>query len=98
MMDGSEFWNRLGIAGSVIFALWNLFAKGQLLGFLGDWMEKHGSEWFTKPLAFCPPCMASVHGTWVWFLTGGDVSKWWPIFILALSGLMVLVVRILPSK
>lgn len=82
----TNFLLLLPIASLVIVGIWNAFAPGMIFGWLADWLEKHVSEHFLKPVYSCPPCMASVHGTWVWFLAGGDLT-WWPPFVLALSGL-----------
>lgn len=49
-----------------------------------------GLSWFAKfalkPLFACPPCMASVHGTAIHFLNGGDPITWIP-FVVCLCGL-----------
>jgi hypothetical protein len=47
-------------------------------------------KWAIKPLFDCPPCMASVHGTWIHFILGGTLF-WWPFFVLALCGAMVII-------
>lgn len=89
-MNG-DFWLRMALAGLVIIGIWNAFAKGEVLGFFGDWLEKHAPKW-GKPLGLCPPCSASVWGSTVWFITGGEWQGVF-IFVLALSGAMVLVSR-----
>lgn len=87
------FWPRLAISAVVIIGIWNLFAPGMLLSLIGDLFERH-ARYIGKPLALCLPCMASVHGCWLYLLLGGH---WYdlPIFCLALSGVLVLVSRIL---
>lgn len=85
------FYIRLLLAALIIIAVWNLMGKGDLLEFVGDWLEKHAPYW-GKPLGLCPNCMASVYGSATWYLTGGDFI-WWVPFVLALSGAMVLVSR-----
>lgn len=87
-MDG-VFYLRLLLASLIIVGCWNLFGKDELLGFAGDWLVKHAPHW-GKPIGLCPACMASVYGSTIWFLTGGDVM-WWVPFVLALSGTMVIV-------
>lgn len=78
---------QLFVAMLVCIGIWNAFGHGQAFGWLGDWMENHAPEWVNKPLWMCPPCMASVHGTWIWFCVArGGIDMWFP-FILALSGL-----------
>ncbi len=44
-------------------------------------------EWIMKPLFMCPPCMASVHGTIIWFLTSHGNFGTWPMFCFCLCGL-----------
>jgi hypothetical protein len=58
------------------------------------WMRKISietiGEYWSKPLFICPPCMASVWGTIVWFMAGGSLVLW-PFYILSLSGLVTLI-------
>ncbi len=56
----------------------------------GDVLDDRIPEWLSKPLYDCPPCMASIHGTWVWLITGGELTGL-PIFIISLCGLNKLV-------
>lgn len=86
-----DFFPRLLIATLVILGIWNATGPGMILERVGNWLER-APKWFSKPIGLCPPCMAGVHGTWIWFFLGGD-WKLWPIFVLALSGLMVLIVK-----
>jgi hypothetical protein len=87
----ADFWIRMALAAFVIIGVWNALGPGMILGSLGDWMEKW-PKWLSKPLGLCPPCMASVYGTTVYFTTGGEYSWWWaPAFVIALSGLMKLI-------
>ncbi len=79
-------------AALIIVGIWHSLGKGEILDSLGEQMEKKWSPWFAKPLGLCPPCMANPYGLLVWFLTGGELV-WAPAFVLALSGLMVLVSR-----
>lgn len=85
----ADFYLRMLLAALIIIGIWNALGKDQVLDALGGWLE---DRWYGKPLGLCPPCAASVHGTWLWFLTGGDWQTW-PIFVLALSGLLVLISR-----
>lgn len=63
------------------------------------WWLRHGAlklvgEFWSKPLFTCPPCMASVHGTWVYFMLmpfGWSTMALWPVYILFLSGLVTLI-------
>lgn len=88
-----DFWLRLALAALIIVGVWTAFGKVMILGWLGDIWERRLPDAFNKPLWQCPPCMASVHGTWVWFLTGGSLDFWWIAFVLALSGAMKLIVE-----
>lgn len=85
-MDAA-FYLRLFLAALIIIGIWNAFAKGMILGRLGDWLE---DRWYGKPIGLCPPCAASLYGTATWFATGGD-WWWWLPFVLALSGFMKLI-------
>lgn len=77
---------KLVTACLICIGIWTLFNKGMLLGWLGDVYERRLPEWINKPLWSCPQCMASVHGTWIWFAWDGPVELWIP-FCLALCGL-----------
>lgn len=87
----SSFYLRLLLASLVILAVWNALGKGQIFDALGEKMEDW-PPWLGKPFGLCPPCMSSVYGSAVWFLTGGDWI-WWTPFVLALSGALVLISR-----
>lgn len=73
------------LASLVCFGIWNAFAPGMIFGKIADIWERRFPEWVSKPLFTCPPCMASLHGTWVWYLADGG-WMWWIPFVLALSG------------
>lgn len=85
----TNFWIRLAVSALVIVGVWNALGRGQILFFVGDFLEWLPQA-FGKPLGLCMPCMANLYGSTFWFLTGGDVW-WWPVFVLALSGLMRLI-------
>lgn len=76
----------LPLASLICIGIWNAFGPGMILGWLGNVWEKRLPDAINKPLWSCPPCMASVHGTWIWMLFGGGLGMWLP-FVLALSGL-----------
>ncbi len=82
----TDFLLRLSIACLICIGIWNAFAPGMIFGRLGDVWDRRFPEWVSKPLYGCLPCMASLHGTWIWFFAGGDLT-WWSPFVLALSGL-----------
>ncbi len=86
-----DFYLRLALAALVIIGIWNALDPEMILAPVGRWLEKLPFD-LGKPLGLCPPCAASVHGTWVYFITGGHWTGL-PIFVIALSGAMVIVVR-----
>ena len=75
----------------VIFAVYALTREGMLLGKVGAWIEKTIGEYWSKPLISCPPCMASVHGTWFYLLLVGDLNWFLLVYVLALCGLTYIV-------
>lgn len=87
-----DFWARLFIGALVIVGVWNAFDREMILGWLRNLLVKRVPAPVLKPIFDCPPCMASVWGTTIWFTTGGEVSVWWPIYVVALSGLCKLIV------
>lgn len=78
---------QLFVAMLVCVGIWNAFGHGQILGWLGDIWEKRLPDAINKPLWSCPPCLASVHGTWMWFFLFDGSAGYWIPFVLALSGL-----------
>jgi hypothetical protein len=51
-------------------------------------------DFWSKPIFTCPPCMASIHGTWVyWLLMPFTIQSaiLYPMYILFLSGLVSLI-------
>lgn len=85
-----DFWLRLFMGMLIILGVWGAFGKGMILGWLGDRLEARYPEFLLKPIFLCVCCMASVWGSAVWFLTGGDFF-YWPFYVVALSGLMKLI-------
>jgi hypothetical protein len=65
------------------------------IGYYGDKFIKN--EFWRKPFYACPPCMASVHGTfWYWVLAHSNyqqIETWvlWVLFVGALSGFLRLI-------
>lgn len=78
----THFWLAIACGILWIAGVWTAFKPGMILGDIGDWLEyyaklllgKEGGEYVCKPLFRCPPCMASIHGTYVWFAVDGG---WW---------------------
>jgi hypothetical protein len=58
------------------------------------WSLRVVGKFWSKPLFTCPPCMASVWGTAVyWIMTpiGVGAAAIWPLYVLMLSGLVALI-------
>lgn len=85
----ADFYIRMLLAALVIVGIWTALGKDMILDRVGEWLETL-PHWLGKPLGLCPPCMSSVYGTTVWFITGGHWTGVF-IFILALCGLMKLI-------
>jgi len=84
------FWPRVIMACLICVGIWKVFEPKMILGKLGDFLNAWLPKWIVAPLFDCPPCMSSIWGTTIWFLTGGDFF-WWPAFVFALCGLNTLV-------
>lgn len=82
----TNFLLRLLIGCLICIGIWNAFKPEMILGWLGRIWDRRLPDTLNKPIWSCPPCMASIHGTWFWFFAGGDLTYWLP-FVLALSGL-----------
>lgn len=53
--------------------------------------------WLTSPLYSCPPCMSSIWGSGVWFLSVPDPLCFdWPIFVLSTSAVTYLIIYNFP--
>lgn len=86
---GTSFWLILAFGILWIAGVWTAFKPGMILGPLADriewvlkkWFTKEQSDYICKPLFTCPPCCASLHGTYVWFIAGGDWMMWLPYCI-----------------
>ena len=61
---------------------------------VGWWLRYYSlkvfGEYWSKPLFTCPPCMASVHGTWVYLLMSPMGWQMLPVYLLFLCGLVAL--------
>jgi len=71
-----------------------LFSEGMSLNIVGDWLEHNYSEWITKPLFGCAPCMSSVHGTIGYFIFVNQGFATWPIYCVCLCGLNFIIVKL----
>lgn len=86
----TELFAPLTINLLVIFAVYTLFSEGMFFENAGDWVRIKVGDYWCKPLICCPPCMASVHGTW-FYLTFFGLNWMIVIYVLALCGLTYLV-------
>ena len=81
--NGMGFCDERGIDKDSKMIGWRLrYMAGRLVG-----------DFWNKPLFTCPPCMASVHGTWFyWLVSPMNIQSliFWPVYILFLSGLVAL--------
>ena len=75
----------------VIFAVYVLMSEGMLFEKVGNWIKKTVGDYWCKPLICCPPCMASVHGTWFYLTLVGDLNWFLLVYVLALCGLTYIV-------
>lgn len=89
-----QFLIYLPIASLMIIGLNKTTDEGMIFERLGRWVKATAGEFWSKPLISCPPCMASAHGSW-FFLAVLPTTHWplwyWPVFVLALSGLSYIV-------
>jgi len=73
-----------------------IYEKG-VLWFINKWANNY---WFYKPLCGCPPCMASIHSFYPYWLYNCSINNitfealaFYPVYVLALSGLNYLIDR-----
>lgn len=91
MEDAAEFILWLLIGVGFITGVWNTLLPGEIFGKIGDWMHKNLPEWMNKPLGLCPICMPSIWGSAMYFTYVGMGWKLWPLYVVALSGVMKIV-------
>ncbi len=66
-----------------------LFLEGKLFENVGIFMDANFPLWINQPLWRCPPCMASVHGLFIYATFMMPFHEWfWALpFIVMLCGL-----------
>jgi len=64
-----------------------LFSEGYIFEELGKWLNDKLPDWICDPLFACQMCMASVHGSLIFFLFIRYHIQWWPLFCVSLCGL-----------
>jgi hypothetical protein len=57
-------------------------------------IEYLAGKWICKPLFRCPVCMASLHGTLIFAVSGQSVYLW-PVYVIALAGIQFLLIEYL---
>lgn len=100
----THFWLSLACGILWIAGVWTAFKPEMIFGFAADWLEwflksflsKGATDYVMKPITKCPPCMASLHGSYVWFICGGT---WWGLapYIVCLCGACSLIFIVFPS-
>lgn len=86
------------ITALALYAAGVLQSEGMLLQPLRKWLNGKGIPVFlAKPLYACPPCMASIWGSIVWFFVGVDFfSVDWPLFVFSVCGLTYILIYNFP--
>lgn len=85
------------VSSVIIFGIKTLFAEGMVFEGIGNILQELLGEFWSKPFITCPPCMASVHGTWIYFAFIHQGLAMWVPFCLALAGLNYIVLNKLNS-
>ena len=75
----------------VIFCIYVWTQEGMIFEKQGNWIKKKVGDFWCKPLICCPPCMASVHGTWFYLACVGDLEWFLLVYVMALCGLTYIV-------
>lgn len=91
MIELEWLWKPMVVAVPTIVGIWTLFGVGMIFGWLGDILDRWLPAFIQKPLYGCLPCMSSFWGSTIWFLMDGRVELAWPVFCLALCGILKIV-------
>lgn len=65
--------------------------EGMIFEKLGTYCDSVLGSFWNKPVVGCPPCMASLHGTYFFAIFSGLSLMYLPFYVLALSGLTYIV-------
>jgi hypothetical protein len=75
-------------ASFCILGIYICFQEGNILfpvkQFLDKYLDRGIGRYIATPLYQCLTCMASIHGTWLFFVLGVDINYF--VFIFALAG------------
>src|ERR1035437_2319234 len=77
----------------IIVGLFYCFGKEQIFGKLGLWVTSKIGPFWSRPLFSCPVCMSSLWGTTFFFLKEIGPIQDWPLYCLALAGLLTIYVQ-----
>lgn len=88
-----DFILLLVLTSTWCFGFRALFQPDMILEKVGDWMWDK-SEFVSKPLFQCPPCMASIHGSIAFILFNDFFILQWIAFCICLCGLNYLITKI----
>jgi hypothetical protein len=89
----TEFLQLLLIGCLWIWGVNYLFKKGEILGFIGEYLRARVSKWILKPLFNCPACQSSLHGTLIYFISGIGPLYLWPVFCICLVGINHIIIE-----
>ncbi len=81
-----------------VLGLYAAMGEGMILEKLRDFFE-WGTDnkvlRYVRPALYeCPICMASIWGTVVWLIIGGDLNAPWVLYVFAVAGFNYVIVNI----
>ena len=90
----------LPIGVAWIWGIHCLFSEGYILEKVGNVIESQLPNWITHPLFICPMCMASIHGTLIfWLFMIGSVSPmFWPLYCVSLCGINFIITKLIEKN
>jgi hypothetical protein len=63
-----------------------LFAEHMILGTVAVKLRELIPTYITKPLFDCPPCMSSIHGSFIYLVYSGRSIQEWILYCILLCG------------
>ena len=87
------------ISSAWIFGVKCLFSPGYILESLAIRMEEDCPRGLNKPLFLCPPCMASIHGSFIYLtILSHDYGLiLWIPFVVCLAGFNYFIIQFVQS-